>query len=121
VVIPLMTLLGVGAATLPWPWTEPTGWPTTPITGSVPSGFHALHHSQEELSVLTSFRAHPLMHTTGFLLATSVCHHPYQVVRHGCPNHVARARQGCMVAAAMQYERAGTGRREGDQGSGLYH
>ncbi|MGH3305977.1 MAG: sterol desaturase family protein, partial [Streptosporangiaceae bacterium] len=32
--------------------------------------FHALHHSQEELSVLSSFRAHPLMHTTGFLLAT---------------------------------------------------
>jgi sterol desaturase/sphingolipid hydroxylase (fatty acid hydroxylase superfamily) len=32
--------------------------------------FHALHHSQEELSVLTSFRAHPLMHTTGFILAT---------------------------------------------------
>src|SRR5712692_3880091 len=32
--------------------------------------FHALHHSQEQLSVLTSFRAHPLMHTTGFLLAT---------------------------------------------------
>jgi len=32
--------------------------------------FHALHHSQEELSVLTSFRAHPLMHTNGFLLAT---------------------------------------------------
>jgi len=32
--------------------------------------FHALHHSQEELSVLTSFRAHPLMHTTGFVLAT---------------------------------------------------
>ena len=31
---------------------------------------HVLHHSQEELSVLTSFRAHPLMHTTGFLLAT---------------------------------------------------
>ncbi len=31
---------------------------------------HALHHSQEELSVLTSFRAHPLMHTSGFLLAT---------------------------------------------------
>ena len=33
--------------------------------------FHALHHSQEELSVLTSFPcAHPLMHTTGFVLAT---------------------------------------------------
>jgi sterol desaturase/sphingolipid hydroxylase (fatty acid hydroxylase superfamily) len=31
---------------------------------------HALHHSQEELSVLTSFRAHPLMHTSGFVLAT---------------------------------------------------
>jgi sterol desaturase/sphingolipid hydroxylase (fatty acid hydroxylase superfamily) len=31
---------------------------------------HALHHSHEELSVLTSFRAHPLMHTTGFVLAT---------------------------------------------------
>ena len=31
---------------------------------------HALHHSQEELNVLTSFRAHPLMHTTGFVLAT---------------------------------------------------
>ncbi len=31
---------------------------------------HVLHHSQEELSVLTSFRAHPLMHTTGFVLAT---------------------------------------------------
>jgi sterol desaturase/sphingolipid hydroxylase (fatty acid hydroxylase superfamily) len=30
----------------------------------------ALHHSREELNVLTSFRAHPLMHTTGFLLAT---------------------------------------------------
>ena len=32
--------------------------------------FHAMHHSQEELSVLTSFRTHSLMHTTGFLLAT---------------------------------------------------
>jgi sterol desaturase/sphingolipid hydroxylase (fatty acid hydroxylase superfamily) len=32
--------------------------------------FHAVHHSQEELSVLTSFRAHPLVHTTGFFLAT---------------------------------------------------
>jgi hypothetical protein len=36
----------------------------------VGTGINALHHSQEELSVLTSFRAHPLMHTTGFLLAT---------------------------------------------------
>ena len=31
---------------------------------------HALHHSQEELSVLTSFRAHPLSHLPGFFLAT---------------------------------------------------
>ncbi len=30
---------------------------------------HALHHSQEELSVLTSFRAHPLSHLPGFMLA----------------------------------------------------
>ena len=30
--------------------------------------FHAVHHSQEELSVLTSFRAHPLVHTS-FLIA----------------------------------------------------
>jgi sterol desaturase/sphingolipid hydroxylase (fatty acid hydroxylase superfamily) len=32
--------------------------------------FHALHHSQEELSVLTSFRAHPLSHLAGFFFAT---------------------------------------------------
>jgi sterol desaturase/sphingolipid hydroxylase (fatty acid hydroxylase superfamily) len=30
--------------------------------------FHAVHHSQEELSVLTSFRAHPLVHTS-FLIS----------------------------------------------------
>jgi sterol desaturase/sphingolipid hydroxylase (fatty acid hydroxylase superfamily) len=95
VVIPLMTLLSVGAATLigharwielrateHWP-----GWLLIPVTIVAMDGanwlahfadhrlgplwrFHALHHSQEELSVLTSFRAHPLMHTTGFLLAT---------------------------------------------------
>jgi len=96
VVIPLMTLLSVGAATLigshaPWielRWTQ--HWPLwllVPVTIVAMDGanwlahygdhrldflwrFHALHHSQEELSVLTSFRAHPLMHTTGFLLAT---------------------------------------------------
>jgi sterol desaturase/sphingolipid hydroxylase (fatty acid hydroxylase superfamily) len=96
VVIPLMTLLSVGAAALigghvrwielrsteHWP-----GWLLIPLTVVAMDGanwlahyadhrlgplwrFHALHHSQEELSVLTSFRAHPLMHTTGFLLAT---------------------------------------------------
>ena len=96
VVIPLMTLLSVGAAALvssyagwielrgtaQWP-----GWLLVPLTVVAMDGanwlahyadhrleplwrFHALHHSQEELSVLTSFRAHPLMHTTGFFLAT---------------------------------------------------
>lgn len=96
VVIPLMTLLSVGAAALigdharwielrsteHWP-----GWLLIPLTVAAMDGanwlahyadhrlgplwrFHALHHSQEELSVLTSFRAHPLMHTTGFLRAT---------------------------------------------------
>ena len=95
VVIPLMTLLSVGAAVLlgryagwielrstrHWP-----AWLLIPLTVVAMDGanwlahyadhklgflwrFHALHHSQEELSVLTSFRAHPLMHTTGFILA----------------------------------------------------
>jgi sterol desaturase/sphingolipid hydroxylase (fatty acid hydroxylase superfamily) len=96
IVIPLMTLLSVGAAglvsrLLPWielPWTR--HWPAllvVPLTIVAMDAanwlahyadhrlgflwrFHALHHSQEELSVLTSFRAHPLMHTTGFVLAT---------------------------------------------------
>ena len=96
VVIPLMTLLSVGTAALigshahwielrsteHWP-----GWLLVLLTIVAMDGanwlahyadhrldplwrFHALHHSQEELSVLTSFRAHPLMHTTGFILAT---------------------------------------------------
>jgi sterol desaturase/sphingolipid hydroxylase (fatty acid hydroxylase superfamily) len=95
IVIPLMTLLSVGGAALighahwielrstqHWP-----GWLLIPLTLVAMDAanwlahyadhrldplwrFHALHHSQEELSVLTSFRAHPLMHTTGFLLAT---------------------------------------------------
>jgi sterol desaturase/sphingolipid hydroxylase (fatty acid hydroxylase superfamily) len=96
VVIPLMTLLSFGAAelvedhanwielrsTARWP-----GWLLIPLTIVAMDGanwlahyadhkfnalwrFHALHHSQEELNVLTSFRAHPLMHTTGFILAT---------------------------------------------------
>ena len=96
VVIPLMTLLSVGAATLigghaSWIELRPAqhwpGWLLVPVTIVAMDGanwlahyadhrlgplwrFHALHHSQEELSVLTSFRAHPLMHTTGFVLAT---------------------------------------------------
>jgi sterol desaturase/sphingolipid hydroxylase (fatty acid hydroxylase superfamily) len=96
VVIPLMTLLSVGAAALVgryahWielrPALQLPGWLLVPLTIVAMDGanwlahyadhrlgplwrFHALHHSQEELSVLTSFRAHPLMHTTGFVLAT---------------------------------------------------
>jgi sterol desaturase/sphingolipid hydroxylase (fatty acid hydroxylase superfamily) len=95
-VIPLMTLLSIGSAALigsQWRWLElrPAqhwpGWVVVPVAVVAMDGanwlahyadhrldmlwrFHALHHSQEELSVLTSFRAHPLMHTTGFLLAT---------------------------------------------------
>jgi sterol desaturase/sphingolipid hydroxylase (fatty acid hydroxylase superfamily) len=96
VVIPLMTLLSIGAATLigahaSWIELRPAqywpGWLLVPLTIVGMDGanwlahyadhrldalwrFHALHHSQEELSVLTSFRAHPIMHTTGFILAT---------------------------------------------------
>jgi sterol desaturase/sphingolipid hydroxylase (fatty acid hydroxylase superfamily) len=96
VVIPLMTLLSIGAATLmgdyaSWIELRPAehwpGWLLVPITIVAMDGanwlahyadhrldslwrFHALHHSQEELSVLTAFRAHPIMHTTGFILAT---------------------------------------------------
>jgi sterol desaturase/sphingolipid hydroxylase (fatty acid hydroxylase superfamily) len=96
VAIPLMTLLSVGAAALlsgHARWLELRGtahwsaWLIMPLTVVAMDAanwlahyadhrfgalwrFHALHHSQEELSVLTSFRTHPLMHTTGFLLAT---------------------------------------------------
>ncbi len=95
VVIPLMTLLSVGAAALAgshagWVELRPAqhwpGWLLIPLTVVAMDAanwlahfadhrlgflwrFHALHHSQEELSVLTSFRAHPLMHTAGFVLA----------------------------------------------------
>jgi sterol desaturase/sphingolipid hydroxylase (fatty acid hydroxylase superfamily) len=95
IVIPLMTLLSVGAAMLldryaSWIELRSTqNWPLwliVPVTVVAMDAanwlahyadhrlgflwrFHALHHSQEELSVLTSFRAHPLMHTTGFFLA----------------------------------------------------
>ena len=95
-IAPLMTLLSVGSAVIlrghaPWlqaPWTA--NWPRWSVVVVTLAAMdlcnwlahvadhrvgtlwriHALHHSQEELSVLTSFRAHPLMHTTGFVLAT---------------------------------------------------
>lgn len=96
IVVPLMTLLGVGFATLMGSqvrWLEAgwtASWPLWLVVGVTLVAMdganwiahyadhrlaplwrlHAVHHSQEELSVLTSFRAHPLVHTTGFLLAT---------------------------------------------------
>jgi sterol desaturase/sphingolipid hydroxylase (fatty acid hydroxylase superfamily) len=96
VVVPLMTLLGVGFAIvlgehLSWldgSWTAAwPSWVLVPVTlvamdaanwlahladHRVPPlwRLHTVHHSQEELSVLTSFRAHPLMHTSGFFVST---------------------------------------------------
>jgi sterol desaturase/sphingolipid hydroxylase (fatty acid hydroxylase superfamily) len=94
--VPVMTLLRVAFAVLlgthaGWieaPWTASWSlWLVVPVTLVAMDGanwlahwadhritalwrFHAVHHSQEELNVLTSFRAHPLVHTTGFLLST---------------------------------------------------
>jgi sterol desaturase/sphingolipid hydroxylase (fatty acid hydroxylase superfamily) len=94
-VVPLMTLLGVAFAQL---LGSHAGWLDAPWTGSWPRWLllgvtlvlmdganwlahwadhrfaalwrmHALHHSQEEVNVLTSFRAHPLSHLAGFFLA----------------------------------------------------
>jgi sterol desaturase/sphingolipid hydroxylase (fatty acid hydroxylase superfamily) len=95
-VVPLMTLLSVAcgevvsahAAFLELPGIM--GWPQVPLvvlTLVLMDGanwlahwsdhrfaafwrFHALHHSQQEVSVLTSFRAHPLSHLAGFFVAT---------------------------------------------------
>ena len=95
-VVPLMTLLGVGFAHLlgshagwiegRWDGSWPR-WLLVAVTLVLMDGsnwlahwadhrftplwrMHALHHSQRELSVLTSFRAHPLSHLPGFFLAT---------------------------------------------------
>jgi sterol desaturase/sphingolipid hydroxylase (fatty acid hydroxylase superfamily) len=95
-VVPLMTLLGVGFAALLGnhaTWIEIGSiahWPLWVLTAMTLMAMdaanwiahyadhrlaplwrlHAVHHSQEELNVLTAFRAHPLVHTTGFMLAT---------------------------------------------------
>jgi sterol desaturase/sphingolipid hydroxylase (fatty acid hydroxylase superfamily) len=97
VVVPLMTLLGVGFAvvlgehiswldgswTASWPmWVlapatlvamDAANWLAHLADHKIPPlwRLHTIHHSQEELSVLTSFRAHPLMHTTGFFISTA--------------------------------------------------
>jgi len=88
--VPIVTLLGTGfAVTLlhaaPWltihplsavpRWTlvvavvvlmDACNWFAHYVNHHVAScwRFHALHHSQEEMSILTSFRAHPLVHAS---------------------------------------------------------
>src|SRR5580658_3050165 len=95
-VVPLMTLLGVAFATLMGTLAEsarPTfsdalpQWVVLAAVLVMMDGcnwlahladhrygalwrLHALHHTQEEVNVLTSFRAHPLSHLMGFFLAT---------------------------------------------------
>jgi sterol desaturase/sphingolipid hydroxylase (fatty acid hydroxylase superfamily) len=95
-IVPLVTLLGVAFGTL---LTEHASWLQVSATASWPAWvvigvtlvamdgcnwaahwiehryrplwrFHAVHHTQEELSVLTTFRTHPLVHTLSFLTAT---------------------------------------------------
>jgi sterol desaturase/sphingolipid hydroxylase (fatty acid hydroxylase superfamily) len=96
VIAPFVTMLGVGAATLlydyaPWLTTSFSAqWPRWLILGVTLVAMdasnwlthladhrvralwrvHMLHHSQEEMSVLTTFRVHPLVHTASFLAAT---------------------------------------------------
>ena len=103
-VLPLVTLLGAGFAHV---LAEHASWLVLPRISGVPSWafvvigllaidatdwfihfvnhrvnpiwrFHAVHHSQEEVSVLTTFRAHPLVHLSysltvvpGFVLAAN--------------------------------------------------
>lgn len=95
-VVPLVTLLSVGSASLlvaKAPWLEVNwlaSWPrwiVVVVTLIAMDGcnwlshvaehrweflwrVHAVHHSQEELSVLTTFRTHPLVHTVSFFAAT---------------------------------------------------
>src|SRR5579863_4393009 len=96
VMAPFVTMLGVASAELlhrytPWMTLPNSGrWPHWLLVGVTLVAMdacnwlthradhrftplwrvHALHHSQEELSVLTTFRVHPLVHTASFLLAT---------------------------------------------------
>jgi sterol desaturase/sphingolipid hydroxylase (fatty acid hydroxylase superfamily) len=95
-VVPLVTFLGVAFGTL---FAEHASWFQASVTATWPRWvvvgltlvamdgcnwlahwadhryrplwrFHAVHHTQEELSVLTTFRTHPLVHTLSFLTAT---------------------------------------------------
>jgi sterol desaturase/sphingolipid hydroxylase (fatty acid hydroxylase superfamily) len=89
-VVPLVVVIGVGFSgalrqALPWivlpPLTFVPHWATIAIAiAAMDAGnwlahwanhritalwrLHALHHSQEEMSILTSFRTHPLVHTS---------------------------------------------------------
>jgi len=107
VMAPFVTLLGVSSAELfhrytPWMSLSFTQrWPTWLAAGVTLVAMdgcnwlthladhrfaplwrvHALHHSQEELSVLTTFRVHPLVHTASFVAATV----PVVVVMGGRP------------------------------------
>jgi sterol desaturase/sphingolipid hydroxylase (fatty acid hydroxylase superfamily) len=95
-IVPLVTLLSVGSAsvlTANAPWLEVhwvDSWPRPAVvllTLILMDGcnwlshlaehrvgilwrVHAVHHSQEQLSVLTTFRTHPLVHTLSFFAAT---------------------------------------------------
>jgi sterol desaturase/sphingolipid hydroxylase (fatty acid hydroxylase superfamily) len=95
-IVPLVTLLGVGSASLLTAnaaWLEVkwlASWPEWLVVGVTlvamdgcnwlshlaehRLGFlwrvHAVHHTQEELSVLTTFRTHPLVHLVSFMAAT---------------------------------------------------
>jgi sterol desaturase/sphingolipid hydroxylase (fatty acid hydroxylase superfamily) len=104
VVLPMVTLLGAGSATLlerhaPWLMLPPiagvphwvflvigllaidaTDWLVHLLNhdAGVLWRLHAVHHSQEEVSALTTFRAHPLVHLSftltaipGFVLAAN--------------------------------------------------
>jgi len=95
-IVPLVTLLSVGSASLlaanaPWlevHWVDSwPRWAVVLVTLILMDGcnwlshlaehrlgflwrVHAVHHSQEQLSVLTTFRTHPLVHTLSFFAAT---------------------------------------------------
>jgi sterol desaturase/sphingolipid hydroxylase (fatty acid hydroxylase superfamily) len=97
-VVPLVVLLGTGAATL---LARHAQWLVLPRADAVPDWcfvtlavvgidavdwithlanhkitglwrLHAVHHSQEELSILTTYRAHPLVHVSFLISAIPV-------------------------------------------------
>ena len=72
--------------------------------------FHALHHSQEEMSILTSFRAHPFVHTSFQLTAVPLIvlgtgGRPGLGARglHRAQHHAARQRQLGLRPPALRH------------------